>query len=177
MRDLLDFETRFSEGETEGVFTGYASVFGIPDAFGDTVKPGAFRKTLAEHKRANSRPMMLWAHSPADIVGVWDSIEEDAKGLKVRGRLVRETAKGAEAYALLKAGALSGLSIGFRTRSSERGPNGSRVVTDMELVEISLVGNPAASKARITSVRSTSDANAIARALRDTARAMKGTDQ
>lgn len=144
-------EVRFATDEA-GTFSGYASVFDEPDSYGDTIRKGAFRKSLTARK-ATGGPAMFWNHNPDAPIGVWTELEEDARGLKVTGKLVTETARGAEALALLKAGAVNGLSIGFRARSSERGPNGGRVLTDIDLVEISLVSLPAASKARVTSVK------------------------
>jgi len=150
----LDFEARFATDETdEGTFSGYASVWGQPDAFGDVIQKGAFARTLAEHRRAGTVPGLFWSHNPAEPIGRWTSLSEDETGLKVDGRLVLETRRGQEAHALLKAGALNGLSIGFRARQSKRGPNGGRVITDLELVEISLVSLPAAARARISDVR------------------------
>lgn len=157
-RTLRADEVRFATDDT-GTFNGYASVFGEPDSFGDTIKPGAFAKTLAERKKTGG-PAMFWNHDPAQPIGVWTDLAEDARGLKVTGRLVTETRGGSEALALLKAGAVNGLSIGFRARSSERGPNGGRVLTDTQLLEISLVSMPAASKARVTSVRHQGHADA-----------------
>lgn len=150
-RTLRADEVRFSSDEA-GTFSGYASVFGEPDSFGDIIRPGAFRKAIAA-KGANGGPAMFWNHDPDQPIGVWTDMAEDKRGLKVSGRLVTETARGSEALALLKAGAVNGLSIGFRAKASERGPNGGRVLTEIELVEISLVTLPAASKARVTSVR------------------------
>lgn len=112
-------EVRFATDDA-GTFTGYASVFGEPDSYGDTVKRGAFRKTLRERK-ATGGPAMFWNHDSNQPIGVWTELVEDERGLKVTGKLVTETAKGAEALALLKAGAVNGLSIGFRARSAERG--------------------------------------------------------
>lgn len=145
-------EVRFATDDEAGTFSGYASVFGEPDSYGDTIKPGAFKKTLAK-RSATGGPSMFWNHNPDTPIGVWTELAEDARGLKVTGRLVTETTRGAEALALLKAGAVNGLSIGFRAKASERGPNGGRILTEIELVEISLVSLPAASKARVTSVR------------------------
>jgi HK97 family phage prohead protease len=152
--DHLDLQFRFSATDDAGTFSGLAAVYAEPNSYGETIKPGAFRKSIAEHKRAGTRPLMLWSHNPAEIIGVWDGIEEDAKGLKVTGRLIRETARGAETYALVRAGAVNGLSMGFRARAAERGPNGGRVLTDIDLVEISIVGLPAAAKARIKTIHS-----------------------
>lgn len=148
-----DCEARFSVEEA-GTFSGYAAVFGAPDAFGDTIKAGAFAKSLREHAARKTAPGLFWMHDPAEPIGRWTALAEDEKGLKVTGQLVLETTRGREAHALLKAGALNGLSIGFRARQSERGPNGNRVLTDIDLVEISLVSLPAALRARVTSVKS-----------------------
>lgn len=148
---LTAAEVRFATDDA-GTFTGYASVFGEPDSFGDTIKRGAFARTIRERKSTGG-PAMFWNHNPDQPIGVWLEVVEDERGLKVTGKLVTETTRGAEALALLKAGAVNGLSIGFRARKSERGPNGGRVLTDIELVEISLVSLPAASKARVMTVK------------------------
>jgi hypothetical protein len=149
----LDYAIRFAADDV-GVFTGHAAVFGEPNSFNEVVAPGAFKATLADHKARGIAPPMLWSHRTDEIVGVWTDLREDETGLAVAGRLVTETAKGAEALALMKAGALTGLSIGFRARQQERGPKGIRVLTEIELVEISLVALPAAPAARIKDVRS-----------------------
>jgi uncharacterized protein len=149
----LDLAMRFDAGDDTGTFTGYAAIFAEVDSYGETIKPGAFRKSLREHVTRKTKPGLFWMHDPAEPIGVWTELAEDERGLKVGGKLVLETARGREAHALLKAGALDGLSIGFRARSSERGPNGGRLLTDIDLVEISLVSLPAAAKARVTTVR------------------------
>lgn len=157
--DRLDIEFKFAPPDAAGSFSGYASVFGgAPDDVGDVVAPGAFRRSLAEHKAAGTRPLLLWQHDPDQPIGVWTGIVEDGRGLKVSGRLVLETARGREAHALLKAGALDGLSIGYRVRSADRRPGGVRVLRDVELVEISLVSLPAAAAARVTNVKSAAGA-------------------
>lgn len=141
--------------QTGGEFEGYASVFGDePDAYGDTIAPGAFTDTLARHKMEGSTPLLLWSHDQSAPIGKWLSLEEDQRGLKVRGRLVLDTVKGAEAYALLKAQALNGLSIGYRVLGFERLPGGGRKLTEIELFEISLVTLPASKRARVTGVKS-----------------------
>lgn len=145
-------EVRFATDEEAGTFTGYAAIFAEPNAYGETIKPGAFRRSIAT-RDATGGPSMFWNHDPGQPIGVWTDLVEDSRGLKVSGRLVTETRAGAEALALLKAGAVNGLSIGFRAKGQERGPNGGRVLTEIDLVEISLVTLPAASKARVTSVR------------------------
>lgn len=162
--DTLDFDIRFAADEA-GVFTGHAAIFEERNSFNEIVKPGAFLRTLTEHQTRNVRPPMLWSHRADEVIGVWTDIREDNTGLAVTGKLVTETAKGREAHALLKAGALNGLSIGFRARGAERGANGLRILTDIELVEISLVALPSAGNARIKQVRSMADVSAFTRAV------------
>lgn len=151
--DRFDIEVKFATDEA-GTITGYASVFeGEPDSYGDIIARGAFTTSLAEHKAAGSSPLLLWQHDPSEPIGVWLALREDATGLHVTGKLILETRRGQEAYALLKAGALNGLSIGFRPRASERRADGGRILQDLELIEISLVSIPAASLARVTNVK------------------------
>jgi len=164
MRETLDLAAahcRFAATEEEGVIEGYGAIFDdlIP-SYGERVARGAFKASLAEHKAAGTRPPMLWAHG-SDVVGVWEAVVEDATGLKVRGRIIRETARGAETFALLKAGALNGLSIGFATRKADFDKNGVRILRDLDLMEISIVAIPASPKARISNVRSDGTARTL----------------
>lgn len=152
--ERLNVEVKFATNEA-GTVSGYASVFGgEPDTYGDVIAPGAYAASLAEHKAAGTRPLLLWQHDTAEPVGVWEALEEDDHGLKVSGRLVLETTRGRDTYALLKAGALNGLSIGYRVRDFERRPGGGRLLKQIDLIEISLVSVPAETRARLTSVKS-----------------------
>jgi len=146
-------ETRFAPEES-GVISGYAAVWGKRDLFGDVVQRGAFAKSLATHEAAGTRPLMLWAHDVARPVGVWTDLREDATGLHVTGMLVMDSTAGRDAYAMLKAQALDGLSIGFRTVRAAPATGGGRIVSEMELIEVSLVSRPAQAAARVASVRS-----------------------
>lgn len=161
----LDLPLEVKELSDEGTFTGYGSTFGGIDRQLDKIAPGAFAKTLARHQKAGTAVPILWQHDPGEPIGVWDELAEDSRGLKGTGRLVLETARGREAHALLKAGALRGLSIGFETIKSE--PEGAiRVLKEIDLWEISLVTFPADPRAGVRTVK----ANRIeewARALRD----------
>lgn len=131
---------------TEGVrISGYASVFGAPDQGGDVVQPGAYAASLAGGRGVK----MLWQHDPAQPIGVWEEIREDDRGLWVSGRILTEVARGREAAALIAAGALDGLSIGFRTKRAEKGPEGRRLLTEVELWEVSLVTFPMLTSARV----------------------------
>lgn len=133
---IVQLDTK-SVGE-DGTFHGYASLFGVTDLGRDVVQPGAFRKSLAQ--KPAPRVRMLREHNQAEPIGVWLEIVEDTKGLRVTGKLVLDTAKGRETHALLKAGALDGLSIGYRTKSARLDKaKGVRLLDEVELHEISIV--------------------------------------
>ncbi len=128
---------------------GYASLFGVTDQGGDVVLSGAYRKSL-DRLRADGRQVkMLWQHDPAQPIGVWDEIREDGRGLWVRGRILAEVEKGREAAALIAAGAIDGLSIGYRTITAEKDAKGQRLLREVELWEVSLVTFPMLPQARV----------------------------
>ena len=132
-------------------FEGYASLFGVTDGAGDTVAPGAFAKSLRLTGIAPVR--MLYQHFAHEPIGVWEDIREDARGLYVRGRLVTETGRGRDVRALIAEGALDGLSIGFKTRAARRDPlTRSRVLTELELWEISIVTFPLLAGSQVTAI-------------------------
>lgn len=136
---------------TDGrVVEGYASLFGRRDQGGDTVLSGAYAASLKALTAAGRRVKMLWQHDPAQPIGVWDEVKEDATGLWVKGRILTEVARGREAAALLGAGAIDGLSIGYRTLRSERDAKGQRLLSELELWEVSLVTFPMLPEARVT---------------------------
>ena len=137
MQQFFDcpFEVKFVS--EEGAFDGYGSVFHVADRSNDVVAPGAFAQTLT---RTGGEVRMLWQHDPSEPIGVWNSIQEDTHGLKVACRLLLDVQRGAEALALLKAGALDGLSIGYSVVEATVDPNtGLRTLTELDLWEISLV--------------------------------------
>jgi len=139
----------------DGTFTGYASLYGVTDLGGDVVQAGAFTKSLKS--KPASKVKMLRGHDTSEPIGVWTSIAEDTRGLKVTGQLILTTVKGRETYELLKAGALDGLSIGYRTKkeSFDR-KNNVRLLNELDLFEISLVVFPMLPSATISKVK-TSD--------------------
>lgn len=137
------------KADAQGVVSGYGSVFGGIDAYGDTVMPGAFAKSLAKRK-----PKMLWQHDMDEPIGVWDDAREDAKGLFVQGRLAMKTEGGMEAYELLSMGAIDGLSIGFRTVADEIVQGGTRLLKEVDLYEVSFVTLPADQSATVTNIKS-----------------------
>lgn len=140
-----------SVGE-DGTFEGYASLFGREDLGRDIVMPGAFRDSLARRGAGGIR--MLFQHDPAEPIGAWEEIAEDRKGLFARGRLARDVARAREVLALMRAGALDGLSIGFKAEKARRdASSGVRRIEKIDLWEISVVTFPMLPDARIASVK------------------------
>jgi HK97 family phage prohead protease len=125
------------------VVSGYASLWGVRDDHGDIMQRGCFRKSLMRHQAETTKPLMLWQHIAEQVIGVWDEIAEDWRGLRVAGRLLTTIPKAAEARELLANGALRGLSVGMNLRQTERVANGNRAITEADLREISLVSFPA----------------------------------
>jgi len=141
-----------------GVFEGYASVFGARDLGGDIVQRGAFRDTL--EKRGARNIKMLWQHDSAEPIGSWVSIVEDARGLRVRGQLNLALTRAREALALMRDGAVDGLSIGFRAERAVKDAGGGRLLQKVDLWEISVVTFPMLPQARVTAVKRASDMRA-----------------
>jgi hypothetical protein len=110
---------------------------------------------------------MLWQHDPAQPIGIWDEVREDERGLFVRGRLLLEVRAAHEAHVLLQAGAIDGLSIGYRTLRAEKAA-GQRLLHEIELWEVSLVTFPMLPEARVQT--SVSDEADLARTLAETFR-------
>ncbi len=129
--------------------SGYASLFGATDQGGDVVLPGAYAASLGALRAAGGTVKMLWQHDPAQPIGVWDEVREDERGLWVSGRLLPEVAKGREAAALIAAGAVDGLSIGYRTKRAEKDGKGRRLLAEVELWEVSLVTFPMLPQAKV----------------------------
>ena len=146
----------------DGSFEGYGSVFGNTDSYGEVVAPGAFLESLAELKAKGRVVPILWQHNSTQPIGVYTEIVEDEHGLKVKGQLLIGDGTAAnpgvqqakEAYALLKAGAVSGLSIGYWVRSANYDEKtGIRTLVKLDLVEVSLVTFPANDDARVEAVK------------------------
>lgn len=139
-------------------------MFGATDQGGDIVEAGAYRISLAKGRRIK----MLWQHDPAQPIGVWDEVVEDAKGLWVRGRLLTDIARAREAASLIAAGAIDGLSIGYRTLRAHKDASGARRLSELDLWEVSLVTFPMLPEARVTAkaeARDTDDLDRLARAF------------
>ncbi len=162
-REMKLLAVPLSALDCDGVFEGYASLFNVPDLGRDVVMPGAFGASLKARGAAGIR--LLWQHDPAQPLGRWLAVEEDRRGLRVRGRLNLLVERAREVHALLREGAVDGLSIGFRVESArpERA-TGLRRLERLDLWEISLVTFPMLPDARVASGKATPLAAAIRRA-------------
>jgi HK97 family phage prohead protease len=138
--------------DADGTVEGYASLFGEVDQARDMVMPGAFTATLT--LRGLRRIPMLFQHDPAEPVGIWLELREDGRGLFAHGRLIPEVTRGKELLALVKAGAIDGLSIGFRTGKGSVDPRSRiRKLDQIDLWEISIVTFPLLTGARVRAVK------------------------
>ncbi|WP_375466309.1 HK97 family phage prohead protease [uncultured Methylobacterium sp.] len=146
----------------DGHFTGYASLFGVPDLGRDVVAPGAFADSL--RRRGPGGVRMLWQHDPAEPIGRWLSLSEDGRGLRVAGRLNLGVQRAREIDALLREGGLDGLSIGFRTLQA-RPRGGYRHLHALDLWEVSLVTFPLQPGARVARRPLSAEMRAFARRL------------
>jgi Escherichia/Staphylococcus phage prohead protease len=180
-RDFGLTEIKLAQDST-GTFSGYGAIFGNVDGYGDTIAKGAFKATLREWEDKGKFPPMLLQHGGGPFggstdgmlpIGQWTSMEENSRGLKVDGRLFAlQTERAQYIYEGLKAGVLDGLSIGFRTRKSITGTKPGepiRTLTEIDLVEVSVVTFPANPKARVSSVKTFTpiELRALEDALRD----------
>jgi HK97 family phage prohead protease len=165
---------------TDGVvIEGYASLFGCTDQGGDVVQAGAYQKSLADLSAKGRSVKMLWQHDPAQPIGIWDEVREDARGLYVKGRLLTDVEKGREAVALIEAGAIDGLSIGYRTVRAQKlrdqkDGKASRLLSELELWEVSLVTFPMLPEARLVTEEKGDDPFGTETMLRDLADALTG---
>ena len=141
-----------SDVTPEGTFEGYASLFGVADLGRDVVLPGAFADSL--RARGASGVKLLWQHEAGQPIGHWESLAEDARGLKVKGRLNLDVARAREVLSLMREGAVDGLSIGFRTeRATTDKKTGLRSLAKIDLWEISVVTFPMLPQARVSAVK------------------------
>ena len=132
----------------------------------------AFLKSIGKRGAAGIR--MLFQHDPAAPIGVWREIREDSRGLFVSGRLMREVAKAREVLALMRAGAIDGLSIGFRTvRGRTDAKSGVRSLLEVDLWEVSVVTFPMLPAARVSAVKGIAGSDLVT-AIRRAARMIKG---
>jgi len=157
--DIKAFDLAIKATDT-GAVEGYGSVFGVTDAGGDIVEPGAFAESLTKRT-----PKMLWQHDMAEPIGIWDEAREDDRGLYLKGRLAVTTTRGRDAHELAKMGALAGLSIGYIVRDYEMDGNNRRI-KECDLYETSMVTMPMNPLASLTSVKGDPSIRDVERALR-----------
>lgn len=171
---LLGLETKYTalssltETGEIGRIRGYASRFGEPDQSGDVVMPGAFAKSLKRLKESSRSVKFLWQHDPAKPIGTWREVKENATGLWVSGALLTDLQLGNEAAILMQAGAIDGLSIGYRVVKAEKNKDtGGRNLIEIDLWEVSLVTFPMLPTARAHQDQPVEVSNDIAAALAD----------
>lgn len=169
---LESLELKFVGDEMK--FSGYASVFGMVDSYGDTIDPEAYEKTLAER----DRPIrMRWNHY-GEVIGKYTNIFTDRKGLYVEGELTPGHSKAMDVYASLKHGAIDGLSIGYIPVQFKYIDEGRRLLQEIKLIEISVVEEPADIHATISNVKSAievcKDLKSVEALLRDAAGFSRG---
>jgi len=139
-----------------GAFEGYGAVFNNIDDGGDIIQQGAFTKSLAEWKGKKALPPVLWYHNPAEPIGAFDKLNEDQKGLHVSGQLWIDspaTDAAVKAYRGLKAGNVTGLSIGFKTSAADYNQDGNRLLKEVDLFEVSIIPFPMNDSARVLTVK------------------------
>jgi HK97 family phage prohead protease len=164
--------------EKDMTFSGYGAVFGNVDSYGDVIVKGAFKDSITRSKRAKQWPAMLMQHGGSMFggdptpIGIWTDMYEDDTGLYVEGKLA-PTARGIEAYQLMKMEprpAINGLSIGYLAKEwsvRTKPDDPRRTLKAVELVEVSLVTNPANPKARVQAVKTDLTIRDAEKALRD----------
>ena len=144
--------------DESGEFSGYGSIFGNTDSYGDVVVKGAFTDSLAAWAEKGRMPSLLWQHNADEPIGVYTKINEDDEGLYVEGRLlIDDDPLAKRAHAHLKAGSLSGMSIGYSLADDGWHYDKEKDVFMLEKIdlwEVSLVTFPANDEARVEQVKS-----------------------
>ena len=149
-------EIKFAGDGKQGIFEGYASVFGNTDSDGDTILPGAYKNTLEKQTR---KVAMFFNHRQWEIpVGKWDALEEDSKGLYVRGQLTPGNSAASDLKAAMLHGTVEGMSVGFAVTKDDYSispANGGRIFKNISwLKEISVCTFPANELAGVDSMKS-----------------------
>lgn len=160
-----DFQLKVKALDDSGAFTGIASPYGDPpDLVGDVIQPGAFSQAIRQQGKGYP---LLWAHKQEEPLGL-ARIEDSEKGLVVNGELVMEDPNAQRAFAHMKAGSMKGLSIGYQPVAGKLDyrDDGTRVLREIRLFEISVVAIPAAPRAQIAAVKTLGDVRHILHALR-----------
>lgn len=142
--------------EDNGFFSGYCSVFDVEDSYGDVVKKGAYADTIKAWMDKGKMPPILWQHNRGEVIGVWTKLYEDDHGLYGEGKLlIDDVAKAKEAHALMKHGAIDGLSIGYKVNKWSYNEDSEVLeLLAIDLKEVSVVTFPANEDSRIDNVKS-----------------------
>lgn len=152
--EFKDYRLEIKAEGDDGTFSGYASTFGNTDHVDDVVDTKAFDRYLTEKVAKGIMPKMLWQHDSRSPIGVFTDVRKDMHGLIVRGKLALKTSKGAEAYELLKMGAIDAMSIGFYLMDYDIDRQKDvRILKEIDLFEVSLVTFPANEAAKIAAVK------------------------
>lgn len=166
----VSFEIDSKGMGNSGEFSGYASVFGNEDQGRDIIVEGAFDQSLEQFKSGTRKPKMLWQHDPSQPIGVWEMMSSDSKGLWMKGRILTEISRGAEAYVLMKEKAVDGLSIGYKPLdySYDKNAKGDaiRKLNKVDLWETSVVTFPMNTEATVTDVKQLQSPQEVERLLR-----------
>ncbi|MEY5098712.1 MAG: hypothetical protein RJA36_1431 [Pseudomonadota bacterium] len=152
--DAESCELKFREGDDEPVrVSGYASVFGgEPDSYKDVIAPGAYKAALDRYAGAKRHIPMRLQHDSI-VIGKWTTFREDGRGLYVEGELTPGHSVANDVAALLRHGAIDGLSIGYKALKADRDAKGIRTLREIDLREVSIVDNPANPGTRVLSVK------------------------
>lgn len=166
--EVKSVEEKEKNGQKFGVVKGFASTFGNIDDGGDRVMPGAFTETIKDHLARKRQIRMLFQHSSSEIIGGFPVFEEQEKGLYVEGDINLAVQRGKEVFALAKQGVLSDFSIGYWTKGREWVMEDGKDIlnlTNLDLAEVSIVGNPMNDQAVITDVKSMTDISKYLKSL------------
>ena len=148
MNEIQNFPMEVKALDDSGVFEGLAAVYDNVDLQGETISPGAFTKTIRERPQVK----LLYQHDTNQPIGLCE-VSDSAVGLIVRGRLSLGVARARETYELLKTGVLDSFSIGYDVIKDRRLKDGTRVLTELRLWEVSIVTFPANPKAVVGRVK------------------------
>lgn len=166
----VPLEVKAEDVNEDGTFKGWASTFGgSADSHGDIIEQGAFQDTIEKGGRNGNGIAMLYQHMAKEPIGVWTSLVENKKGLRVEGQLAMDVQRAKETHSLMRMGALKGLSIGWdfpRDKSGDRDPDSFEIIEKPKarygyirklkkivLWEISPVTFPANTRTAITTVK------------------------
>ena len=137
-----------------GTISAYLTTFGNSDVVDDIMAKGSLDKFIAKFNPSAKKLPMFYEHDHTSIIGEWTNLKSDEHGVVGEGTLYTETTKGSDVYKLMKRGAVSSVSIGFKSSDFEKNDDGGRTFNEIELVETSVVLNPANDQAQIMSVKS-----------------------